>query len=328
MIRQKALTPAQHNLSRRAAADYATRYFLPYVPDRMPLFIGRSGSGKTTCMEIACRMVSGMHHRMFPGSKVEILPLNAANWAVIGSHCDPATLQLVVERLSALTAYPDSLLIIAIDEIDKLQGLSTSDHSGNGWFLKVFQEVQDLISKNPSALNIPRSRRGKGDNDAVAVEEAPASLKAQLEGAFFMGAGAFQGAFKRLTGQRPSIGFHTAAQTGKGSPSDEVSFTDADQLLRFDGNDLQLFSRCSWHFVPPPTEEELRVAAEHMIPGSLMVAFKPALEKYIQKAAASEVPFRSLETLIRNHCCNLLLKGELLLDFDTLDGMLENNAGI
>lgn len=297
MLNWKQLSQCQLHVLQDSCTTYYAGSLVPHLRMPMPLIVGPSGSGKTAVAQLGAAGLLAKHRAKHPHAKAATLPLCASSWVVRGSSNHRNTIQVIVNKLWSLADSPDSLLVIVLDEIDKLMH-TTSGNQNSAWFTSVMQEVQELVGLQTSLLEGVTPEESA--SQALPAFDRSAVMRRVYQNTFIFAAGAFQGGFT----SKQSLGFHGAAPAWDSMP-DHKLFDHFRVALRFDDNDLQLFSRFRWHMLPPPTSQDLMQAAEQMIRGDAEDLLRPGLPEMVEQAAVSGTPYRTLESMIFEACVRL-----------------------
>jgi len=287
----KQLTQGEREACESLIGLYRCRDLLPELRDRLfPLLCGPSGAGKTTTVRAAVDEIFRLHHDLYPSGAVTYLELHATSWIPAGALA-PATLSVISDAINALAMNKHGLLIIFLDELDKLRN-TTRANGNSAWHMSGMQEIQALLGRSVGILRW----RWAHTLSPMFRRVQPATV---LRQAYLIGAGAFQDVYQSASGT-----FRLEA-LGHDRHPEQFAFEAHSQRLPFNGDDFQLYSRAQWILLPPPSTDDLRRAARVMIAGPLRWQLEGQLERFVSTAAATQIPLRTLEEVIMRECVRI-----------------------
>ena len=293
------LTPAQREVCDMIVGAYRCRHLLPQLHERcFPLIVGPSGAGKTTTVRTAVEQIRALHTQRYPGSTVAYVELNALAWVPQGAQ-DPTSLRLLFNAMCTIGNSRRGLLILFLDELDKLLNTSSRENNNASWHRSVIQEIQAILGRTADIMMRYRALR-------LLTWRGPRWInkRAILRHAFLIGAGAFQDVYK--TG----AGLFNPEERVKDVADHGSLFGSHSECCDFNGDDFQLFSRCQWIMLSPPTLADLRRAAHIMVDGPLRSSLIPHVDGLVNRAALSPTPLRTLESLIITETIRLVGRAE------------------
>lgn len=315
MVSYEQLTRAQQAAVQQIDRMFRVREIMPELAHRAtPMVCGPSGSGKSTTLRTAAHVVAARYQHEHPGAAVHVLELNVSSWIINGAH-DIPTWQTIQETASELGRYSAPLLILILDELDKLLGSTSSGFGQNVmWHRMAMQEIQELVERRPRVIS--RSRSGPVAGGWRGASERALEV---IRTSWIMAGGAFQDVYSQAT----PIGF-----AGAGHTQPDSILGDHMASLHFGGDDLQLFSRLTWLRLPAPTREDLLSAARGMLADDLWHYLpRGTVEEIVSAALETPTPMREVESRLLDAVMALLGDDPLVVNPPVLWAPQDTDVG-